>query len=446
MIGGGITGLVATRELLVNSDAIVLLLEESDRLGGKVFSEETSSGIVEWGPDAFLARDDTVPALCRDLGIDDRLMRPDIFGGYVFARNKLRRFPPAGPYGIPASPRAARQARLISTASMLRAYGDLIRPGRLSGPDVSVGAWVRRRFGQGVLANMVDPILAGTRAGSAETMSLAAATPQLDELARNSRSALRALKKVGPPGAPPFLGMSGGLQGLTDALADEVRDRASVRLNTSVKHIYRDAHTMMELDRGETVRIDGAILCVPAHAASEIVAPLSDRATSLLSSIEYASVAVATLAYEGSPAVPTDGSGVLIPSANAETMAALTWYSNKWPQHVADGTTLLRCFVGRTEGDPNLEKSDDDLLDAIEVDINRVMGWTSQASERRLHRWDRAMPQYAIGHLDRIDEAEKELKPFTIALAGAGYRGSGLPDCIRQATSAARRLCDVPLP
>ncbi|MGH2747254.1 MAG: protoporphyrinogen oxidase [Actinomycetota bacterium] len=445
VVGGGIAGLVATRKL-VRSGLNVSLLEESDRLGGKIATEAVDDVEIDAGPDSFLARDPAAVELCRDLGLGDQLVSPAVFGAYVWLGRDLRKVPAGFPYGLPVAPAAAWRTGVLTARGAARAAADLVLPNRLSDSDVSIGEFVRSRFGDEALERLVDPLLAGTRAGRADDISLRAATPQIDALARSDRSVIRAVRRERrrgrlESGPPPFLAVKGGIVRVVDRLQDELEGKADVHAGRRVTRVgVERGRYRLETTDGSIVS-DAVILAVPAFVAANLLEEALPDAAALLARVEYASVAVATLVFPPrSFAPPRGGSGFLVPSGAGRTVAACTWYSTKWP-HAApvDGRQIVRAFVGRAAGDGALAASDDELIARVAGELHDAMGFAEPPVARALTRWERALPQYAVGHAERMDEIEALLPP-AMAVAGAGYRGSGLPDCIRQAQQAAAHI------
>lgn len=442
MIGGGITGLAAahawTKEM---PGAPVTVLEEKDTPGGKLRTEYRDGLQIETGADSFLDRDGAVAALCEELGVE--LVAPALFGGLVTRAGRLLPLPAGTVMGVPASVRGVMSSQTLSVGGKVRALRDLLSPAPLRGPDVAVGRFIRSRFGREVLEFQVDPILAGTRAGDADRLSLAAALPQIDAAARRSRSLIRGLgaarKRDPEGGAPPaFLAPVGGLSSLVAALVDALGEGAL--LTSSAATSLRRAGGSWEIGTSAGIRnADAVILATPAHVTGALLEEASPRAALAAGKITFASVAVVTLVFGHEIETPA-GSGVLIAGDAEMAISAATWYSKKWP-HVARGRTVVRAFIGRAGHDPALASPDDALVARVLTELGSVAGIHAEPSTAWVTRWDKGLPQYLLGHKEIVAEAKSALADHpTIRLAGASYDGSGIPDCIRQGREAARHL------
>ncbi|MEA2453124.1 MAG: protoporphyrinogen/coproporphyrinogen oxidase [Actinomycetota bacterium] len=438
VVGGGITGLLAAYRSQQNGYAVTVF-EASDRPGGKLRSSEVGGIRVEEGADAFLPRDAMPLDLLRELGIE-KTRSPAVFGAFIWHEGALKRLPPGSPYGIPRVPSEARSTGLLSFMGRLRAEIERFNRSPLSGPDISVGSFVRSRFGNEVLNNLVDPLLAGVRGGIADEMSLGAAAREIDALARQHKSVLRALRAQEVV-EPQFLAPEDGIEHVTDALAARLDD---LRLKAPAERLEVDGSTMT-LVHEEAERFDGFVLACPPAVSAKLLADAAPAAAEELSSITYASLAVVTLVYPpGTYEVPDDGSGFLVPSGTDLTISACTWYSTKWPHITSDGRQVVRCVVGRAGAGESLGVRDDDLVAKVDRDIQVTMKATAPPLSSRVVRWDRAIPQYRVGHLDLVRSIEQRLLDVgPIVLAGAGYRGSGIPDCIAQAEAASRALAGL---
>ncbi|CAN5465346.1 protoporphyrinogen oxidase [soil metagenome] len=446
VVGGGITGLAAAQRL-AKGGVDVVVLESSKRLGGKVLTERDEDLTVEAGPDSFLDREPAAASLCRELRLGSDLVSPARFGALVWTGTKLARLPAGFPHGIPSSPYRAWRSGLLSGRGALRACTDLFNPRPVSGPDLSLGTFVAHRFGSEVLENLVDPLLAGTRAGEAESLSLAAATPVIDSLARHHRSLIAGLRAQDAAGPPPFVGVGGGMDRLVERLAATLLERAEVRTGTVVARIQSSTNGFeLRLESGATLEAQGVILAVPAFTAAAILRELSPGAAAQLRTIQYASVASVTLVYpQGSWTPPEGTSGLLVSRAAQATLAACSWTSYKWPETApADGSLVMRCFSGRSGRDPVSTITDLELARRLAADLGAAIGLDASPLRSKVTRWERGLPQYAVGHLERVAAAERALEATPgVRLAGAGYRGSGLPDCIRQGQEAAARVVEL---
>jgi oxygen-dependent protoporphyrinogen oxidase len=443
------TGLVAARDL-ARSGAEVTLIEADERLGGKVRTLEVRGAVVEAGPDWFLTRNPAALELAREVGLEGDLVEPARAGACIYVRGRLAKLPVSAVRGVPLDPWEAVRAGLIGAPAALRAMADLVLPGKVTGEDVSVGRLIRRRLGAEVLERMVDPMLAASRAGRADDLSLRAAAPELDEAARRGPSIIRGLRamrdrsQAGSP-APGFLGLSSGMERLVETVAAGLQG-VDVRTGTGVRGL-EPADGGYVLEAGGAIEADRVLLAVPAHAAAEQVRGSAPRAAQLLGTIRYASAAVASLVYRpGEIHAHGEGSGFLVPTAEGKAVTAGAWYSLKWPHAApADGSLVVRCFAGRAHNDPVLDvdaTSDADLIERMASEIGDIAGTQAVPDEFHLTRWPRALPQYEVGHNARVEALASALADELpgVLVAGAGYRGSGLPDCISQGREAARRL------
>ncbi len=442
VVGGGLTGLVAARRLRqLAPDADITLFEASERLGGKIHTSEIAGSAVELGADSFLVREPAALELCRSLSLEGELIEPAVFGANIVLDGKTMPLPVGFLRGVPPDVRSAFRSGLLTTAGSLRAGVDLLWPNRLSGPDMSLGTFVRRRFGAQVLDRLVDPVLAGTRAGIPGEISLAAAAPEIDGIARGHRSVMRGLRKVRrqgslESGAPPFRSLRGGVGRLIEALEQDLR-HVTVELKTPAGPIRQD---QSGYSVGDT-SFDGAIITTSPPAAAGILGDIAPDAVASLRSIRYASVAVVILVYRRSALDLPSGSGLLVPSAERLSLSACTWYSAKWPQHAsAGGLTILRAVVGRATDQRVLDRTDAELIRTVSNELAAILHNDAAPEEYSVVRWEESLPQYAVGHLTTVERIEEALEAHPIFVAGSGYRGSGIPDCIKQGTSAAEAL------
>lgn len=428
VVGGGITGL-ACAHFLNERGLDTVVCEASDRVGGKLHTGSIGGVPVELGADSFLPRDDLPIELCRAVGLSLDTVSPVVFGAYVYLRGELRRVPEGFPYGIPVRPWDARRAGLLSFGGALQVVSEGISGRRLRGPDVSIGSYLRRRFGDEVIDHLVAPMLSGTRAGSPDEISLAAGAKEIDALARKHRSLRKALLSAGTDiGATSrkFVSVRGGLQRLADALG------------ARLPHVLTDT----PIEDVSALDVDAVVVTTPAFAAAPMLKKVAPGASEGLAEIEYHSSAVVVLLYPPQTfAFPDDGSGVLIPRDEGLSMIGCTWYSHKWGDaRPADGSQIVRCFFSAPDDAdlPNRPR----LIETAAREVSTIMGVATEPTDVHLTRWPRGHPFYEVDHLRRVDRIERDL-PRNIVLAGAAYRGSGIPDCIHDAQRAAERVAAV---
>ena len=451
VVGGGITGLTAAWSVLrAAPDTEVVLYEAAAELGGKIKTVGFAGGRIEAGPDSFLARDPDVVALLDQVGLGDALIEPAVFGAALWVGGRLRRLPEGSFWGLPVGASVALRAEALSGRGRIRALADLVSPRRLRGADVSVAHFIGRRFGEEVLTRLVDPLLAGTRSGAVETMSLAAGLPQVDSIARRHRSVMRGIAwerrgGVAASGPPPFKAVAGGMSSIVSAIAHAL-DSAEIVTGSAVATVGRRAEQFeVTTAAGETRRVDGVVLCVPARAAAELVRPFSNSAAAALATIQHAPACSVALGYrQGALSVPRGTSGILLPRSAKTTISACTWWTTKWPGSVPEHQ-VVRCFVGRASADP-VPEEDGALVEACARDLRNIAGRTEDPIESHVTRWEEGLPQYRVGHLEKVAAIERALDHVPgLALAGASYRGSGLPDCIAQGRRAADRVVSAPI-
>ena len=456
VVGGGITGLTAAHRFRALPHAPeVVVLEAGMSPGGKVSSREVGGLRLEAGPDSLLARKPWAVELARDLGFtDDDLVAPSSAPTHIWtARAGLVQFP-TGPFGIAVRPAEFLRWPGMSIGSKLRAAGDLVLPRRHEGTDESLGSLVRRRIGNGATNALVAPLLGGLFAGDVDRLSVLATFPELAAWEREHGSLMRGARAasaraahvpagaadVPAPAKPPmFLRLRGGLSELTDRLATAVGP--SLQLGAGVRGLTRDGDRFVVDIDGGSLRADAVVLTTPAHVSAQLLRPLLPQAAGLLDRIPYVSTAVVLLVYpEGSDERVLASAGFVAPRGSLP-MNAATIVSKKWPDPSFGSRAVLRCFVGGVGTQELSGRTDDEVVHAVTDSLTAVLGLPLRPDAAAVVRWPNAMPQYEVGHLALVDRIEHELPPG-IFIAGAAYRGAGLPDCVRQANELAARLAD----
>jgi oxygen-dependent protoporphyrinogen oxidase len=455
IVGGGITGLAAAHACVSDPTAHGLnvrctIVEREARVGGKLHSEHVDGCLLEHGADSFLASKPAAAALCRSLGLGDDLVGTTPGRAvYVVHAGRLHRFPEGVGLGIPTRLAPLARTGLLSVSEKIRALGDLVIPRGSETADESVGAFVRRRFGDGTLKRLAGPILGGIYAGDPDTLSLRATFPQLLEWERRHRSlilAARARRQTAGAPSPAFLTLRGGLGVLVDALHRALADHTFVTGRSVLRIRPRAgaarASFVVDLDDATSVDADAVIVATPAHAAATQLADLAPAIANQLREIPYVSTATVNLCYRRED-VPHDlnGHGFVVAHGEPVTITACTWSSSKWPGRAPAGIVLLRCYLGAAGRDAIVNEDDATLRKVVDTDLRTLLGVHASPRFARVARWTRALPQYNVGHLDRVAAIDRELPAFpALALAGAAYRGLGIPDCIAQGSAAAARV------
>lgn len=428
VVGAGIAGLTAAHDLAASGHEVVVH-EASDRPGGKLRTEPFAGTMLDAAPDAFLARRPEAVQLCEELGLGDELEPPAAGNSYLWSRGALRPVPRGQVLGVPTDFRALRASGVLSPLGVARAALEPWLPGRPLGGDEAIGALVRRRFGSETAARLVDPLIGGINAGDIDRLSIDCAAPQIAAAARRGRSLTRTLRTLPPPApGPVFFTIPGGMERLVRALVDAIAaNGGEVRHGSPVT-------SLAELD------VDGVVLAVPAFAAAPLLVPVAPTAAAVLGDVEHSSVTLATFAYpDAAVDRPLDASGFLVPRPEALLMTACSWSSTKWAHLAAPGRFLLRVSAGRVGDDRAEGMTDEAVIERLREELALTMGVRGEPLEAAVHRWPRAFPQFAPGHLARMAEVQAALPP-DVALAGAVLGGIGVPACIATGRAAASRL------
>jgi len=450
VVGGGIAGLAAAVRLRDAAPAgtTVTVFEQSGSLGGKLRTGELAGSPVELGAEAFLVRDaatgEDSPAvrLARRLGLGDELVNPAVGAAALAVDGRLVPVPRGTLTGVPGDLDAVRDVARVAADRDLDAGRPLLAPGT----DVAVGELVRRRLGDQVVDRLVDPMLGGVYAGRADRLSLAATMPALARQARvegTLTGAVKAAQAAFPrvPGGAVFATVRGGVSRLVSAAVAVAG--AEIRLGATVREITPDGAgwrlTVGPTRDPEFVAADAVVLAVPARPAGRLLADVDAEAARAVGVLDYASVALVAMALP-SPDLP-EISGFLVPAEAGTSVKAATFFTTKWAHlRRPDGVALVRASVGRHGEEHVLQRDDADLARAVHTELSALLGTALPAPlDTRVQRWGGALPQYAPGHLDRVAAARAALaaRHPTLALAGAGYDGVGIPVCVRSGEAAA---------
>jgi protoporphyrinogen/coproporphyrinogen III oxidase len=440
VVGGGITGLAGVRRLeSLLPDAEILLVEELDEVGGKLHTEHVDGFAIEAAADSFLSRKARAVELCEELGVGDELIgrRPEHRGTFVRRGDDLHPLPEGLTGMVPTSLEALEQSELLSPEGMARFAAEPEVPVAPGHEDESVASFVSRRFGREAYEALVEPLMAGIYGGDGEQLSLQSTFPQLRAVELEHGSLLRGLTAPVPGDRPPFLSLREGMGALTAALRDGF-ERTRVLTGRRALRVARGLG--LELADGEAITADGVLLATPAFVTAELLAEPDPELAAAHAEIQYASSVVVTLAFSRADVVPLDGYGYVVPRSEGSDVLACTWSSQKWEGRAPDDAVLVRVYAGRFGSRDVTSDSDEELVDLARSEI-AFLGVTAAPVLTRVHRWPRGMPQYVLGHPERLDRIEHALAAHPgLALAGAAYRGVGIPDCIASGEAAADSL------
>ncbi len=460
VVGGGIAGLAAAR-LLARAGVRVTVLEGSPRIGGKLRVSEIAGVPVDEGAESMLARRPEGLGLVAELGRRDDLVHPGTTTSAILSRGELRALPSGQVMGVPSDLRALAASRVLSPAGLARVPLDLVLPETPRGADVSVADYIGARLGREVVDRLVEPLLGGVYAGLVERLSFDATMPAVAAAARSHRSLLNAaqgVREAAPknPG-PVFTTLPGGLGTLPQLVADDIAAAGgTVRTGATVRELRRLPDgwrlTIGPTRDPEHLDADAVVVAVPAAPAARLLKPDVPAAARELEGIEYASMAIVTLAYRATafPRLPK-GSGYLVPAVESAPerggrgVKAVTFSSVKWP-HLRDRDPeiiAVRCSIGRYGEEHALQRTDAELTATAMAELAATCGVAELPAETRVTRWGGGLPQYNVGHADRVARVRSAIAGQPgLAVAGAAYDGLGVPACIASARAAATRVLD----
>lgn len=469
IVGGGIAGLAAAHRAAKTAGARpgqIVLIEGERRLGGKIVTDRVDGFVIEGGPDTFLAYKPRGVGLCRELGLEARLhgTNPHIRRTYVMSRGRLYDLPEGLTGLVPSRFGPMARTRLISPWGKLRMGLDFFIPPRREAHDESLADFVERRLGREVYERLVEPLLSGIYAGDGRELSLSATFPQFRHTEIEHGGMIRgmlaqkrkAATSLGPngsngSGAHPkpqsggarsaFLTPRTGLAEVVEAI-EAALAAAGVETRTGMRAFdvqpTADGYEVLLAD-GAVLSARSVVLAAPAHASASLVAGFDPVLAAELSAIPHVSTATVSLAYRLADIPrPLDSYGYIVPRAEGRSILACTWTSTKFPHRAPEGYGLVRAFLGRAGQGDVLAATDEELVHQVRAELRQVLGVAAEPRLKRVYRWPGAMPQYTLGHLDRLGAIERRLAEHPgLFLAGNAYRGIGIPDCIASGEAAA---------
>jgi oxygen-dependent protoporphyrinogen oxidase len=435
------------------------VLEAGPSWGGKIVTHKIGDLITEAGPDSFLSSKPAGLELVAKLGLTHELINTNETGkkAFVYSSGRLRELPEGLVAVTPGQIGPFLKSGLLSFGGVVRMGLDFVLPAKRSTADESLASFVRRRFGRQALERMMEPLMAGIYAGDADQMSVKATFPRFVELEQAYGSVLRGMvaaksanhAAVRASRRTMFVSLRPGLEALvTELLRRLTAQGVALRGGVPVDSLRVRSHQLgrwmydVVLRDGSALSAESLVLATPAFVTAELLRPLTPIAAGLLEMIPYASTATVALAYPASVVGGSvQGFGFVVPRIEQRDLIAATWTSLKWPHRAPPDQLLARCYVGGAGRESILEVEDEALVDRVRADLREICGLTAEPTYTEVNRWTNAMPQYRLGHLERLEQAEVALGRYGgLVLTGSGYRGVGIPDCIRDGAVAARKV------
>ncbi len=455
VIGGGITGLAAAHRLReLDPTCDVTLLEGNSRLGGVLWTVHENGFQVEQSADNFITTFPWGLDLCRRLGLADQLEQtnPKFRQTYVVCRGRLYKLPDGFLMMAPARMWPLAITPILSPLGKMRAAMEYFIPPRRDDADESMAAFVRRRLGREVFERLVEPLVSAVYAADMEKLSVLATLPRFREMERQHGSLIRAMRKArsaqrahgGESGArySLFVTLRDGLTSLVDALAAKL-PAGSVRLNAAVERAeLAEGQWHVTLADGRRESFNRLILATSAHAAAKILAPVDAGMAEKLAGIAHSGTAIVTVAYRREQVKhPLAGMGFVVPGVERSPILAGSFSSQKYTHRAPEGTVLLRIFAGGERAPQMTELDDEPLVRPVLDELGRLLGIAGEPIYRTIARWPRTMPQYYVGHKQRVAELEAQAAAHPgLALAGNYFDGVGVPNCIHRGEMAAERV------
>ena len=448
VIGGGITGLTALRQIRQRSPATeAILLEASPRLGGKILTSDFLGQRIDEGADAFITRVPWAVDLCKELGLEPVMTSPATSSAYVLVDGELRKLPAGLVLGVPTKLLPLLKSRVVSPLAALRAGFDRFLPDDWPGDDESVGGLIRRRMGDQIAERLVDPLIGSINAGDTDHLDAALAAPQLELAARRNRSLILGLRDQLKAGSeskiPVFVGLKSGMGHLTETLVNSLSG-SDIRTGVKAEGVEFEEEKLKVVTDRDAFESEAVIVTTPAHQTADLLRSCQSAADRL-SSIEHASVALVTMGFRRQDVGnPLEGSGLLVPRTEGLLTTAVSWGSSKWSHWADNQHVILRVSAGRAGDTRALALDDDDLVEALLTEVAHILKIEGNLVEWRVSRWIDAFPQYAPGHDRLVAAIERDLRSAMpgVFLAGAGYKGLGIPACIHQGHQAANAALD----
>ncbi|VAX27051.1 Protoporphyrinogen IX oxidase, aerobic, HemY [hydrothermal vent metagenome] len=467
IIGGGIAGLAAAHrlqeEITKGASLQCVVVEAMDQFGGKIATERFDGFVIERGPDSFISQKPAAIALCKKLGLGDRLVgtNQEQTKTYVYTGKKLVTMPDGLSLMIPTQFLPFAFTPLFSWPGKVRMALDLIIPKKIGNADESLASFVRRRMGEEALQKMAEPMLAGIYASDPETMSINSTFPMFVQTEKKYRSLIlgmlarkrqQLMQKPSPPkpgnNHQPFslfMTLKNGLGEMVDAVIEKSPD-INFRTGARVRAVTKATASAWQvvLEDGETIDADAVLFATPAKLSADFLKPVAPKVADLLNRIKYVSTATVTLAYKKEGFTHSlNGFGFVVPRTEGRKILACTWTSSKFPHRTPEGYVMLRCFVGGALKESLAEQDEGAIATMVKKELADLMDIHQEPEICKVFHNRKSNVQYRVGHADLIESVQKELQAVPgLFLTGSAYTGIGIPDCIQNGTRAAESMTE----
>ena len=455
IIGGGISGLSAAFTLAEKrqSGAPIdyVLYEAAPRLGGVMVTDRADGCLIEAGPDSFLTEKPWAADLCRKIGLGDQLIGSNDADRktYIVVKNKLVVMPDGLMFMVPTKILPTVFSPLFSLRTKMRMAAEWFHPPHKADADETVAQMVERHYGSEMVDLLADPLLSGVYGGEATDLSVRAVLPRFADMEAKHGSLGRAMlaarrKMAGAAKAPPrplFSSLKEGMQQMVDALLARL-DPATLRTSSPVQSLIPQNNGWTVAAGYQSDHFDAVIIAAPARAAAAVLESADANLAAELASINYSSSVTVTLGYDEKVrhSLPP-GFGFLVPRSAGRRMLAATFVHNKFPHRAPENRAIVRCFLGGSRDEQILDSTEDQILQIVRDELRQIIGLTADPLFTRVYKWRAAMAQYSVGHLERLARIQSLCQKLPgLALAGNGFNGIGVPDCVRSGTEAATKI------
>ncbi|MFZ3262932.1 MAG: protoporphyrinogen oxidase [Terriglobales bacterium] len=463
IIGGGISGLSAAftleekRQSGAQSDTKIeyVLYEVAPRLGGVMVTDRADGCLIEAGPDSFLTEKPWAADLCRKIGLGDQLIGSNDADRktYIVVKNKLIVMPDGLMFMVPTKILPTVLSPLFSLRTKMRMAAEWFHPPHKAETDETVAQMVERHYGSEMVDLLADPLLSGVYGGEATDLSVRAVLPRFADMEAKHGSLGRAMlrsrkearKKMATaakaPPRPLFTSLKEGMQQMVDALVARL-DPATLRTSSPVQSLTPQDNGWTVSAGYQSDHFDAVIIAAPARAAAAVLESADANLAAELAAINYSSSVTVTLGYDEKVrrSLPP-GFGFLVPRSAGRRMLAATFVHNKFPHRAPENRAIVRCFLGGARDEEILDSSDDEILQIVREELRQIIGLTAEPLFARVYKWRAAMAQYSVGHLERLKRIQALCEKLPgLALAGNGFNGIGVPDCVRSGTEAATKV------